>query len=301
MQIRYIPERRLVKALFFDPTNASKVKRAYGVQENIVGEQLRTAIFELLGQRPQDPILSTFSNDEVFERAVKAIGSNSRPWAAFFRRYDELRKDLFDFNVSKVVVHYGSDAPISNLAKLKTYFPGQTCSRDTEAVVAFAKSLSTKPMYYERLRAAHRHFAATIGPMETRFREASIAACTALLIGRLGYQARAESWLSLTYKVAGMGFAPATEFLRNLGWTGFKPDRHVISMLEKWYTNEEEEKLIGHEIENIKRGFGSIAIEDERLVRKAILGAKTTPPDMEVNQADQLIWLYRSILGKSAL
>ncbi|HTN99770.1 MAG TPA: hypothetical protein VL068_03745, partial [Microthrixaceae bacterium] len=35
-------------------------------------------------------------------------------------------------------------------------------------------------------------------------------------------------------KLPGMRFALGSEFFRNLGWNGFKPDRHVIRLLDGW-------------------------------------------------------------------
>jgi hypothetical protein len=35
-------------------------------------------------------------------------------------------------------------------------------------------------------------------------------------------------------KWPGMGFALGSEFLRNLHWNGFKPDRHIKRLLSRW-------------------------------------------------------------------
>jgi hypothetical protein len=121
----------------------------------------------------------------------------------------------------------------------------------------------------------------------------------ALLLSNRKYETVFGSRIGVGYKINGMGVALASEFLRNLGWPSFKPDRHIIEMLNKWYTEPEQNDLVKSDVDAVCRVFGRIGAADFRLLRISLLGAKTTPPGTSINYADQLVWLYRSTLGRS--
>jgi hypothetical protein len=97
-------------------------------------------------------------------------------------------------------------------------------------------------------------------------------------------------------KLHGMGPVLASEFLRNMGWSGFKPDRHIIRLLSKWYNGSEREAIIGNRLEKFEATFGTLRKDDECFLRFSILGEMLTPQGEEVNAADQLVWLYGSLL-----
>jgi hypothetical protein len=126
----------------------------------------------------------------------------------------------------------------------------------------------------------------------------------ALLLGNAQYQALADAAGLNIAKLPGMRFTLASEFLRNLGWTSFKPDRHVTEMFQMWFGSPDEQNLIVEaDIAAISRVFGRTRIDrsDLSLLRTSLLGAKKTPPGTPINQSDQLVWLYRSTLGKAGV
>jgi hypothetical protein len=75
-----------------------------------------------------------------------------------------------------------------------------------------------------------------------------------------------------------------------------KPDRHVTQTIQMYGASEQQD-LIEADIAEIRRVFGHIGASDLRLLRTSLLGARKTPPGTPINQADQLVWLYRSTLG----
>lgn len=96
----------------------------------------------------------------------------------------------------------------------------------------------------------------------------------------------------------GMGFALASEFLRNLGQPGFKPDRHIMRLLNLWQPGraaaEKEARKILVDL------FGRADAESVRLLAYCILADRFTDGCKVKTRADQIIWLYGSLTSKSA-
>jgi hypothetical protein len=75
-------------------------------------------------------------------------------------------------------------------------------------------------------------------------------------------------------------------------------------MFQMWFGSPDEQNLIVEaDIAAISRVFGRTRIDrsDLSLLRTSLLGAKKTPPGTPINQSDQLVWLYRSTLGKAGV
>jgi hypothetical protein len=298
--IKYLPLERLRLELFHNPTNAAKIRKDYRIESSLFGEALESHLFEALGQMQQEPAKAMWSNDAVFEKAVRAIGSNSRPWASFLSGFGKLQSELLNFDVTKVSERFIQDGFDGYAERLRPHLRGLTSGKDSRAILLLAQMLAARPAYYDELRAAYTYFWEFLSKSNSIFQvEAATTVCVALLIGNRQYEGLAKSKIGVGYKIVGMGIPLASEFLRNLGWTGFKPDRHVVEMLEKWYSDEEQEALIGSDVARIRQILGQISSLDLRLLRKSLLGAKTTPPGTPINQADHLVWLYRSTLGRS--
>lgn len=296
--VRHLPLDRLRVELFSDPVNAAKVRKAYRIAEDTAGPDLERRVFALLAQKQQDPLLAVWISDAIFEQAVLAIGSNSRSWAAFRANIEPLSRELRGFDVGQVRDEASCDAGAfaDYVARLRPHLRGLSSTRDAEAILRFAQVLAACPDYYEQLRAAYWVLrdklggsGEPVGPI--------VAACVALMMSNTRYDSVAKSLTGFTYKIHGMGIPLASEFLRNLGWSTYKPDRHVIEMLGRWYEPAEQRAAVGPELEAICDIFGELPSSDARLVIASLLGARATPPGTSINQADQLVWLYRSTLG----
>ena len=97
-------------------------------------------------------------------------------------------------------------------------------------------------------------------------------------------------------KFRGMGFPIACEFLRNLGWSGFKPDVHITRLFDHWT------HTLGLPIDDFRPRATELAdlagrgrsSEMTRHAQYSLAGIDLTPADITVSEADNLIWL----LGK---
>ena len=97
-------------------------------------------------------------------------------------------------------------------------------------------------------------------------------------------------------KVPGMRIPLACEFLRNLGWAGFEPDRHVMDLFSRWFP---EDETLKQRTKHIGELVGRKDRETTGFVYACLLGERFTPAGMSVTQADQIVWLYGSLTSKS--
>jgi hypothetical protein len=292
--MKYLPLERIRQTLFQTTQFAEKIRKQYRIEDEIVGEQLEKRVFELLGQQQHDPLEAHWTNNQVFEKAVLALGSNSRPWGAFLATLPQLRTQLSDFDVSRVSKWVDELGIVECVNQLRRHLQGQTSRGDARGILRVAQILAKNPAYYERLRTAY-FFVKKLSGRKISEPAAAASLCVALLLGNARYASLAARF-SIT-KLPGMGVTLACEFLRNMGWSGFKPDRHVTEMMQIWYGDLERQNLES-DIAEISRIFGRIAGSDLPLLRTSLLGARETPPGTPINQADQLVWLYRSTLRR---
>jgi hypothetical protein len=256
---------------------ASKIARDYGFNLPSDPEQLARQVLQELDQKPtENPVDQKYDNNAIFRAAVRALGSNSRQWATFRRNEPAIMETLHHYQVQKVV----ESPPIqADLAKL---LPGQSASGDARAMLAWAHLLTQNPNYYEKVvrvakdingLPAHEHSLCVIA----HFTDGS-------------KKAKTRKW-------PGMGFVLGSEFLRNLRWNGFKPDRHVKRLLDRW-TNK---KADVHQ--DVQRLIGIIGRSDRELrdnIKWSLIGAKVAPDDCKKNlsQLDNIIWLLGAYVEK---
>jgi len=283
--------------LYSDPQIAEKIVRDFGISgdhrnADEFAESLRVALDQItvdvpLEQRP--------GNRDVFRAAVRALGSNSRPWATFLKNEDALRDLLFDYDPAATCRVYPDLRDLAE--KVKDCLPGQTASSDAKAVARWTRKLAVRGDYYG--------FVCDIGQaiteMATRQGEKLIG--PELLLCLVGYLADPptiwkgdeyvkESTRSLPVaerKLPGMRYALASEFLRNLGWSGFKPDRHIMRLFNLWYPDHRNGNSGRTELLESLIGRGNRDLSD--YLHYSILGWSVTPDGMTLTQADGLIWL----------
>ena len=117
-------------------------------------------------------------------------------------------------------------------------------AKDAERIRDWAELLTATPDYYELIQdagAALRQVSTNELPDEK------------LLLCLVGYfTAPTARWPGESHlksalkdinpvarrKFPGMGRPLASEFLRNLGWNGYKPDRHIIRLFREWTGDE---------------------------------------------------------------
>lgn len=291
-----LPLSAIRKALFEQAQWSERVRKLYNIEAVLSGSDLEKEIARLFGQRVCDPKSQCLSQNEVFEAVTKALGSNMRSWARVYNNLTEISHLLFSYSVTEVSKIEGED--FEKLAEqLYGLFGGQTGRRDATNILRNAQLLSQTPDFYAYLLNVRAFIHDSIEDASA----SELTAGTALFIGSSGLNKKAKIKQTLHQtKLHGMGPVLASEFLRNMGWSGFKPDRHIIRLLSKWYNESEREAIIGNRLEKFEATFGTLRKDDECFLRFSILGEMLTPQGEEVNAADQLVWLYGSLLRKKA-
>jgi hypothetical protein len=233
-----------------------------------------------------DPLSETIDNGAVYRAAIHALGSNSRSWSSFIRGRESLERYLNDYDLSFAPEHKG----------LLAFLPGQTGPADARAIIAWQRILSKKYNYYSGLVELGKRFRSLgIGNDE-------LLPCVAVFIGAPPSERRVHPCLSDIYerrvrsdwKTPGMGPVLASEFLRNMGWNGFKPDRHVIRLLERWIPEVVYDQCMrAIELSDI---IGTRRKDLVTFLTYSLTGIAVTPPDSSFSVTDNLIWTLGAYL-----
>jgi hypothetical protein len=175
------------------------------------------AVIQALGQMSADkPLEEAQSNRDVFRAAAKAIGSNSRNWCVFLNLEGELKKLLSGYDP---LASRGSFRTVNGFSdRIQGCLPGQTRLHDTESIRRWADLLSDETNYYGHIQTVGKHlrdkYAVTRG---TPLGDAELALS---LVGHF-----VNEKCSHDLKFPGMGYALASEFMKNLGWNAFNSTR----------------------------------------------------------------------------
>lgn len=284
-----LDEDAIAERLFCEERTRHRIERDYCIAAGAVSacEFVENVIMKL-DQVPANDPLQPRSNAQVFEAAVKALGSNSRTWASFLRNLQPLREMLGGFDPA-----HARGVDPSALSKL---FTGTTATRDADAIINWAVLLSDladhSENYYNfvvNLAAAIRERAQKSG---IDLPDERLMLC---LVGHLIDEPPKKWEGPHVGKLAGMRFALGSEFFRNLGWNGFKPDRHVIRLLSRWVPETVQNQssaanellpLIGRETKELRELLGY-----------SLAGIAITP-GTHYSRADNLIWLLGAYVEK---
>lgn len=294
----------IVVALAADPHLRERLCTEYGLPKPVSDKDFANSLVEAFDQRPhEDPQNVDRSPRDVFRAAVRSLGSNSRTWTSFLRREPELADLLEDYDpyaVRRKVV----DGELS-ADDLIDFFPGQSRRTDARSVIAWARRTSTRDFDHE--------VRALVEALTRRSREAHGEEIEAdhlmpTLVAFLayppssrwpGYDVLRASGVTdgpSELKLPGMGPALGSEFFRNLGWSGFKPDRHVMRLLDRWAPEVVEAqrpaarrlaKVIG------RRDRGTLDY-----LAYSLAGQAMTPGGTHYSRADNLVWALGAYVEK---
>ncbi len=309
----------LAESLWGSPGIREHIKSIYQLPEHV---EDRTSFLRALNlafryhqPAPADPFSICLSNQEVFKAAVWAIGSNMREWNLFLKKEPELSSVLCNYDITAVARASHSPDYISCIGAI---LGGQTGSKDARAIVDWAKVLngfgpSNSKSYYSRqiqplaktvynsLKIFH-HSLWQAGRVKTS--KGFVLNCdphyaaeiTAICLVAI-FSNPLKKWKKQGVKEwKGMGFALGMEFIRNLGWPGFKPDRHVIRLFNSWGLKNTYKTMIERSpaIHFIKSVVGRRKLSHE--IFYALLGLTVSPPPsvMPPSFSDNLTWLLGS-------
>jgi hypothetical protein len=244
-------------------------------------EKLSQQVLKSLDQEAwENPLNQEYNNNEIFRAVVRALGSNSRKWATFLSNSDQIEEILSDFQVEEV-----NRSP-PNCFELAKLLPGQTATGDACAILKWAHVLSEHENYYASV-------IQKANEIQNRFQELPAHELFLCVVAHFTDSSRRAQ----ARKRPGMGFALGSEFLRNLHWNGFKPDRHIKRLLHRWANAQID---VGQAMEKLR---GVIGRRDGALLenlRWSLTGMEITPDDHKANFShfDNLVWLLGAYVEK---
>ena len=290
--------------LFRSKVIRSRILRDFGINstpEN--SESLAQEVLKQLGQSPvSNPLDQAISNRHVFRAAVRALGSNSRTWATYLKNESRIAELTGNFDPINTYEAFEKQATRGDA--LKALLPGQSSSSDARAIQEWARLLTAEEDYY-----------ATIHDLGMAFRRLGEdkhherLADSDLMLCLVGYLAAPPtSWPGGRYlpssrrganqqqKLPGMGYILASEFFRNLGWNGFKPDRHIQRLFLRWLPAQNAQ--VEKSAERLRMLIGRRTATLNTYLRFSLKGTLATPPGTPLSRVDNLVWLLGAYVEK---
>lgn len=275
-----LEEHAIAEKLFTEGVR-ERIERDYAVQAGAsTAMEFVDMIVGGLDQHPSD-LFASRANADVFKAAVWALGSNSRSWATFLKNRDKLIDALGGLDPVR--------ASACDMATLTALLPGQTSTGDAKAVLAWANLLADfeerEERYYDGVIALAHTIKRRAASQGVSLPDERLMLCVvAHLIDE-----PPKRWDGPTVgKLRGMRFALGSEFFRNLGWNGFKPDRHVIRLLNGWVGPLVEAQTVT--ARQLARLAGRDTKEVREMMRYSLAGIAISP-STNFSRADNLIWL----------
>ena len=274
------------------------VLRDYGIRTNpqTPSDLAREAINSISLPPAPNPLEQTIDNRTVFEAAVRSFGTNGRRWSVFISNERAIRKLLIDYRPATVCAALRS--PRLSACQLRTLMPGQSCKSDVEAIFAWSRLLSQVENYYDV------HICGIAHRILDQDPKLPTPLLMAVLVGRLAFCPADR----IDMKLPGMGHNLASAFLRNLGWSGFRPNKQIDRMFAHWQLANRLD--IEAEAQRLRR---LVELEDavpsmnvsrlEGYLRSTILGIAITPTGRKYIETDTLVSLlasYVELRGKES-
>jgi hypothetical protein len=284
---------RIASRLFGDERVLERIRRDYGLGPLRSPEDLIAGIVGAFGQMP-----SSGGQDErapsdrvVFRAAVRALASNSRTWTSFLRGEDRLTALLHGYDPRAVAA--ACDAGALDVADLRRCLPGQTGSADARAIVAWARLLAGGPDLRSALWGLRRELA------REGVKNEELTPVVAVFLGApSGEMERRRTpprgWPG--WKVPGMGPVLASELLRNLRWSGLKPDRHIKRLLDRWFPDVVA-AVIGR-AQDLADAIGGRTKGVVEFLTYSLAGSAVTPTGRSITEMDNLLWALGAYLER---
>jgi hypothetical protein len=208
-----------------------KILRDFGIsQEPIDPKDFVRLVVDALNQPVVfQPLDQWIANSDVFRAAVWALGSNSRNWCHFLRNEKQIKDILEGYDPVAAALSFDKHPDI--LSRIESNLVGQTSRRDAESMRKWAHLLSKEMAFYKEITRVGNRFRNSHNTLygET-LDDFDLALC---IVGHF-----ADESCSGLFKFPGMRYILASEFLKNLGWSCFKPDRHVNRLFNIWFADQ---------------------------------------------------------------
>jgi hypothetical protein len=278
-------------SLFRDAHVRVRLARDYDFAVPASATALRRALVASFDQA-RGPGSDSASMDagEVFRAAVRAVGSNNRSWPTFVRGEPKLRALLLEYDPSATASALRTGALLPDA--IARWLPGQTGPADARAITKWAHLLADAPDYHAALlRLRHR-----LGHSEARLPERPLLTAVILGSGIPGPIGAEPPKGLASWKAPGMGPILASEFLRNLHWSAFKPDRHLQRLFGRWFP----EILPASELraQALSQLLGTRRADLSRFLTYSLLGIAVTPASSSFTEVDNLVWALGAYVEK---
>ena len=225
-------------------------------------------------------------NRIVFRAAARAIGSNNRRWVDFQKVERKLAEETGGFDPT-----YTAKRGDEGTAAMKALLKGLTSTRDSDAIMHWARRLDVPDSFNACLLDWRRLIASSAAQRGVTLSHPELTAVIALALGAPGAHLQSGPF---PLKAPGMGPTLASEFLRNLGWSGFKPDRHVMRLFGCWFPEDGSIRARARTLLSL------LGLREEKahldFLYYSLLGAERSPGGMPVRQVDNLVWLYGAMV-----
>lgn len=276
---------RISERLFEQERIREKLCRDYCIKD--VGDPVRMAdqLVESIGQVRLAPDgLQDLDDDQaVFRAAALALASNMREWSRFLGRRSEFEVLLEQYD--PVAFSRAVAADSARVRKVANCLGGQTKRGDACAITKWAAKLAREPEYLDALNELKSAVGAKVHASE-------VVPVLAAFLGLPSDRAEQrwprppdrESW-----KAPGMQMTLASEFLRNLHWNGFKPDRHVKRMFVRWFPDVIE-ATSGRASDLAREILYRRSKDIISGLKISLTGIAVTPTDCCFTKADNLVW-----------
>lgn len=287
---------KISERLFECPDIRRKLCRDFLIEENTSDPdptKMADSLVESLGQvRPRgNEAENQKSSETVFRAASLALASNMRRWSTFLNRREEFESLLEDYNPVAFSKAVRSDS--SRIEKISECLGGRTGRRDAEAIKKWAYLLGKDIDYPKALEELRNNISDVVRPEE-------VVPVLAALLGSPRKKVE-KKWPPpcgiKTWKTPGMRMVLASEFLRNLHWEGFKPDRHIKRLFSRWFPDvvEKKSERADHLARHILCGRSKDLIKD---ITFSLVGAAVTPDGCSRTKADNLVWALGAYVEK---
>lgn len=247
------------------------------------------------------PLEQCLTNADVFCAAAKALPSNMRNWATVLKSEPKLRELLADYDPVKTQKTF--EGGTLHIADVQACLGGQTGRADAAAIGHWAKLLTDVENYYGYICQLGRSFK-ELGRevLGAELPDSQMFLCVVAhlvtpsvrsLPSVPGRQLQPDQ-LKLP---KGMAYVLASEFLRNLHWNGFKPDRHVKRLFDRWMPG-----MLVRVQPDVERLLNLVGRKNKDLrtyLTYSLAGIAAAPPGLPLSHVDNLVWLLGAYVEKA--
>lgn len=284
--------------LFDDLTLRTRIARDYGLEGEYHDADafMHAIVFKGDAGPIDNPLAQNLSNADVFRGAVRAIGSNMRNWVHFLQCEERLAQLLDNYNPHTSLTRM-RDGDLT-VDAIRDCLPGFTRSTDAQAIWEWTHLLGREQNYYDVIKIIGKTICQNCNWDPTNPR---LLLC---IVAYLNYMPHRGLWEQIDrqgIETPGMGYPLASEFMRNLHWSGFKPDTHIMRLFDRWFPDGRGQTVrdqVKDEVDSLCGLFGRRNKELKSKLTYSLIGIFATPPGESFWYVDSHVWLLGHYVEK---